>query len=58
MSTDEVGILNYLGVNIRENSDVTFELSQSRLMEKIINHFGLDVSVSLKAREKSSGKPS
>ena len=51
MLTDEGDISNYLGVNIKKNSDSTFELSQSHMVEKIINHVGLEVSASLKARE-------
>ena len=37
-------------------SDGTFELSQLHLVEKIINHVGLAVSTSLKARETPAGK--
>ena len=35
-----------------KNPDGTFKLSQSHLVEKIINHVGLELSASLKAREK------
>ena len=55
--TDERDISNYLGVNIKENSDWTFKLSQSHLVEKIINHVGLEVSVSLKSIDTTAGKP-
>ena len=48
---------NYRGVNIKKNSDGTFNLSQSHLMEKIINHVVLELSMSLKAREMLSVKP-
>ena len=51
MFTDEGDLSNYLEVNIKRTSDREFELSQSHLVEKIIKHFGLTVSVSLKARE-------
>ena len=57
MLTDEGDILNYLGVNTRKNSDGTFELLQLHLVEKIINHVGLEVSVSIKARYTPAGKP-
>ena len=48
MLTDKGDISNYLGVNIKKNSDDTLKLSQSHLVEKIINHVGLEVSASLK----------
>ena len=51
------GISNYLGVNIKKNSDETFELSQSHLVYKIINYVGLEVSTSLKSRDTPTGKP-
>ena len=57
MLTDEGDISNYLGVYIKKNSDGTFKLSQSHLVEKIINHIGLEVFVSLKKRETPTGKP-
>ena len=56
MLTDEGYISNYLGVTIKKNSYGTFELSQSNLVEKIINHVGLEVSVSIKSREIPSVK--
>ena len=49
--TDEGDISNYLGVNIKKNPDGTFELLQSHLVEKIINHVRLTVTASLRARE-------
>ena len=54
--TDEGYISNYLGVNIKKNPDRTFELLQSHLAKKIINHVGLTVSASLKAIEQTDGK--
>ena len=57
MLTDEGDISNYPGVNINKNSDGTFKLSQSHLVEKIINHVGLEVSVSLKSIDTTAGKP-
>ena len=54
--TDEVDISNYLGVNIKKNLDGAFELLQSQLVEKIINHVGFTVLASIKARETPSGK--
>ena len=58
MSTDEGYISNYLGVNIKKNLDVTFELLQLHLVEIIINHVGIIVSMSLNSRETPAGKPS
>ena len=55
--TDEGDISNYLGVEIDKSSDGTFKLSQSNLVEKIINRVGPRVSASLKARETLSVKP-
>ena len=55
--TVEGYISNYLRVNIKKYSDGTFKLSQSNLAEKIINHVGLEVYVSLKSREAPAGKP-
>ena len=43
-------------VNIKTNSYGKFELLKSHLVEKIINDDGLEVSSSLKAREKPSEK--
>ena len=57
MLIDEGCISNYLGVNIKKNSNGTFELLQLHLVEKIINHVGLEVSENLKARETPAGKP-
>ena len=51
MFTDEGGILNYIGVNIKKKSDGTFKLLQYYLVEKIFNHVGITVSMSLKAIE-------
>ena len=45
---DEGDISNYLVVNTKTNSDGTFKLLQSHLVEKIINHARLTVSASLK----------
>ena len=53
--TYEGDISNYLGVDIKKNSDGTFELSQSHLVEEIINHVVLTVSTSSKSRETPSG---
>ena len=55
MLTDEGDISNYIGVNTKKNSDGTFELSQSHLVEKIINHVRLEVSGSLKLGETTTG---
>ena len=57
MLTYEGDISNYLGVNIKKNSDGIFELLQYHLVEKIINHIGLTVSASLKARATTTVKP-
>ena len=57
MLTDEGYIYNYLGVNINKSTNGIFKLSQSHLVETIINHVGLEVSASLKVRETPSGKP-
>ena len=57
MLTYEGDVSNHLGVNIKKNSDGTLELSKSHLVEKVINHVGLTVSVSLKLRGNPSGKP-
>ena len=54
--TDEVDKSNNLGVNIDTNSDVKFKFSQSHLLEKTINHVGLELYASLKARETPAGK--
>ena len=54
---DEGDISNYLGVNIKINPDGTLEISQSHMVEKIINRVGITVSESLKARETLVGKP-
>ena len=58
MLTYEGDISKYLGVSTKKHSDRTFELSQSHLVEKIINCVILEVSTSLKARETPTGKPS
>ena len=58
MLADEGDISNYLGVNIKKNSDGTFEFSQLHLVKKIINHVGLTVFASIKARESPARKPS
>ena len=55
--TDEGDISNYLGVKIKKYSYGTLELSQSHLVEKIINHVGLEVSTSLKSIETPDRKP-
>ena len=57
MFSDEGAISNYLRFNIKKNSYGKFELSQLHLVDKIINHVGLEVSVNLKSREMSAGKP-
>ena len=48
--TDKGDLSNSIRVNIKKNSYGIFELSQSNLVDKIINYVGLEVSVSLKAR--------
>ena len=50
MFTDEGYISNYIGVNTKKNSDGKFKWSQLHLVEKIINHGGLEVFASLKSR--------
>ena len=57
MLTDEGDILNYIGVKINKNLDGAFKLSQSFLVEKIIYHVWLTVSIILKSRETPAGKP-
>ena len=52
----EGDISNYLGVNIKKNSNGTFKLSQFHLVEKIINCVGLTVSMGLNPRETPDGK--
>ena len=47
-------ILNFTS---RTVFDRAFVLSQSQMMERIINHVGLEVSVSLQSREMLTGKP-
>ena len=47
---DEGDISNFIGVNLKKNSDRTFELYQLYLIEKIINHFGLTLSANLNER--------
>ena len=54
--TDERDISNYIGVNIKKKIDGTFELLQSHLVEKMINHVDLTWSASLKSRETPSEK--
>ena len=51
MLIDERDISNYLGDNIKKNSEETFELSKLHLVEKIINNVGLKVYKMLRARE-------
>ena len=51
MLTDEGNTSNYIGVNTMPDSDRTFKLSQSHLVDKIINHVGPEVSTSVEARE-------
>ena len=53
----EGSISNYLGVNIKKNSDGTLELLQSHMVDKIINHVGLTVSAILNSIETHAGKP-
>ena len=53
----EGDISNYLGVNIKKTFYGKFELSQSHLVEKIINHLGLKVSEILESIDTTSGKP-
>ena len=48
---DKGFISNYLRLNIKNNYDGTFGLSQSQLIDKITNHVGLTVSASLKQKE-------
>ena len=56
MLIDEGDMSNYHEVNINENLDGTFKLSQSHLVKKKYNHVGLEASTGLKARETPSGK--
>ena len=49
--TDEGVISNRLGVSIKNNPDGGFQLSQSRLVDKIIIHVGLTTSLSIKLKE-------
>ena len=53
--TDKGGISNFLRVNIKNNSYGTLKLYQSNLVEKIISHLGLNVSVRLKCKENLQG---
>ena len=46
--TDEGDISNYLGLNIRNNSDGTFEILQPHFIEKIISHIDIIFSARLK----------
>ena len=56
--TEEGDISNYLGVNMKKNSDETFKLSKSHKVDKIINCVGLEKCPRvLKARETHAGKP-
>ena len=55
--TYEGDISNCLGINIKKNSYGAFELSQSHLVDKRINHVVLTVSASLKSRYTPNGKP-
>ena len=55
--TYEGCISNYLGDNIKKNSDGKFKFSQSHLADKNFTHVVLTVYVSLKDRETPSGKP-
>ena len=55
--TDEGYISNHLVVNIKKDSDGTLELSQLYLVEKIINHVGLELSASIKSRDTPTVKP-
>ena len=57
MLIDEGDISNYLGFNIKKNSDGTFKSSQWNLVEKIINRVGLEVFATLKVRETPDEKP-
>ena len=54
--TDEGDISNYLGVNINNNLDGTFKLSQLHLVGKIINHPRFMLPSSTKLKEKPAGK--
>ena len=56
MLIDEGYISIHLGGNIKKNSDETFELLLSHLVEKLINHVGLTVSAGLKSKETPAGK--
>ena len=56
MLTDEGDISIFIGVNNKKNSDGTFELSQSHLVEKTVNHAGITVSTSRKSRELTTEK--
>ena len=48
MFTDEGDISIFLGVNIKNNLDGKFKLSQSHLVKRIINHVRLTVYESIK----------
>ena len=51
MLTVEIDTSNYIGVNIKKNSDRILQLSQSHLIKKEINYARLIVSASLKLRD-------
>ena len=57
MFTDEGYISKFIGVNTKKNLDKKFGLLQSHLLDKIINHVGLTVSVRIKYIEMPAGKP-
>ena len=58
MLIDKVDISNYIGDNIKKNSDETFILLQFYLVYKTINLVGPTLSTSLKSRETPTVKPS
>ena len=55
--TDEVDISNCIDVNVKKNSDGTFKLFLSHLVDKIINDAILTVSMILNSIENPTGKP-
>ena len=54
---DEGDISNYIGVNIKTHSDGAFNLLQSQIVEKIVNHVRHTVSAILNAIEITTIKP-
>ena len=56
MLIDKGDISNYLWVDTKISSDYTFELMQSHIVKKIINHIRLTVYASHKSRKASDEK--